>query len=44
MSVRTGLATQPGNAFTDDDRQHTKGGNRIGPPPAQDGVEGKTQK
>src|SRR5207248_9721772 len=44
MSARTGPAAQPSNAFADDDGDHTKGGNRIGPPPAQDGIEGKTQK
>jgi hypothetical protein len=34
MRVRIGFATPAVDAFADDDWQHTKGGNWIGPPPA----------
>ena len=38
MRGRTGFATPAGDAFADDDWQHAKGGNWIGPPPAQYGI------
>jgi len=44
MRVRTDFATQSGNSFPDDDRQHAKGGNWIGPPPPEKGVERETEK
>jgi hypothetical protein len=43
MRVRTGFATPAGNTFADDDWQHAKGGNWIGPLPAKNGVERETQ-
>jgi len=44
MRVRTGFAAPAGDAFADDDWQHGKSRNWIGPPPAQSGVECETEK
>src|SRR5256885_2243716 len=44
MRVGTGFATPAGNAFADDDWQHAKSGNWIGPPPAKNGVECEAEK